>query len=254
MLSRSRARAAGPALLVALALGVFAPAASGQTIRGTLLQEGSDAPINLGLVVMLTQAGDSVGAALTNERGEFSLTSPEPGSFLLHAAAFGHHQRTAGIFELGENAEMTVEFRLAIQVFELEGLEIIADQITEPQLVRNGFYSRLQRGLGHFITPEDLENTMALQTQDLFYRMGRVRVVYGGITGDRVVMRGPNGTCSPRVYVDGHRMSLSGTSLNHIVPLHALAAVEVYRGAAEIPIEYSGIGLDLCGAIVFWTK
>ncbi len=238
----------------ALGLAASTPHLAAQTIRGTLLQVGSDAPINLGSVVMLTESGDSIGAALTNERGEFSVTAPEPGTFLLHAEAFGHHPRTAGVFELGRDAEMTIEFRLAIQVFELEGLEITADQIEQPELVRNGFYTRLQRGLGHFITPSDLQDTMALQTQDLFFRMGRVRVVYGGISGDRVVMRGPWGYCSPMIYVDGMRVELSGTSLNHIVPLHILEAVEVYRGPAEVPIEYAGTAMDLCGAIVFWTK
>jgi hypothetical protein len=52
---------------------------------------------------------------------------------------------------------------------------------------------------------------------------------------------------------------LSGVTLSTLVPLDALEAVEVYRRAAEIPVEYSvtqnsSATVGTCGVIVFWTK
>lgn len=225
-----------------------------QTIKGKLLAQGTDTPIPLGRVMMFTEDGDSVSTTFSNEEGDFSLRSPEPGGFLLAAAALGHAESWAGVFELGTDAEMTVEFRLSPEPITLEGLVVSGLKVEAPMLQRNGFYERLQRGFGHFITPADLEDSFAVQTQDLFYRMGRVRVVYGGIGGDRVVMRGPWGNCSPRIYLDGMRVELNGMPMNALVPINTLTAVEVYRGPAETPIEYLGVGQDLCGAIVFWTK
>ena len=262
-MSGARRRSGGILSVVLLSSAAAAATAAGtgalsplvaQTIKGKLLAQGTDTPIPLGRVMMFTEAGDSVATTFTDDSGEFSLSSPMPGGFLLAAAALGHAESWAGVFELGADAEMTVEFRLSPQPITLEGLIVSGQKVQAPALVRNGFYERLQRGFGHFITPADLEDSFAVQTQDLFYRMGRIRVVYGGIGGDRVVMRGPGGNCSPRIYLDGMRVSLNGMPMNALVPINTLTAVEVYRGPAETPIEYLGVGQDLCGAIVFWTK
>ena len=239
----------------ALAPGGLVPAALGaQTIRGTLLEQGTDAPIPFGRVMMFTEAGDSVAVTLSDADGAFALSSEEPGSFLLAAAALGHRESWAGVFELGTDSEMTVEFRIAPEAIALEGLVIEGQRVEQPTLMRNGFYDRLQQGFGHFITPADLEKSVAVRTQDLFARMLNVRVSYGGVGGDRVLMRGPWGYCSPRLFLDGMRVELRGMPLDGVIALQDLQAVEVYRGPAETPLEYGGIGTDLCGAIVFWTK
>ena len=38
----------------------LAPGAGAQTIRGTLMEFGSDSPIDLGLIIMVSEFGDSV--------------------------------------------------------------------------------------------------------------------------------------------------------------------------------------------------
>ncbi|NIQ54774.1 MAG: hypothetical protein GWM92_01090, partial [Gemmatimonadetes bacterium] len=51
--------------------------------------------------------------ALTDRRGYFSVTSPDPGSFTLLGSGFGYDIRRVGIFDLGMGGEVTVEFRLS---------------------------------------------------------------------------------------------------------------------------------------------
>ncbi|HZD03740.1 MAG TPA: carboxypeptidase-like regulatory domain-containing protein, partial [Longimicrobiales bacterium] len=110
---------------------ILLPAATplhAQTIRGYLLESGSDHPIEAGLVVLLTEAGDSVTSTVTDEDGYFSLTSPEPGSFRLLAVALGYRRTPAGIFDLGEDGEMSVEFRIAPRPLPLDEILASVDQ------------------------------------------------------------------------------------------------------------------------------
>ena len=92
------------AALVCMALvacGLIPESLRAQSIRGTLLQRGTDTPIALGFVALLSESGDSIASVITNSVGEFFLTSPDPGDFLLLAAALGHRETTVGVFELG---------------------------------------------------------------------------------------------------------------------------------------------------------
>ena len=251
--------------LVALSAG----GARAQTISGRLMEVDTDQPIQLGLILMFTEEGDSVTFTITDERGDFMLRSSEAGSFILEASAFGYRERRAGIFELGTDGAMEIEFRLAPQPMPIDEVLVALDRpALEHSLIRNGFVRRLQRGLGHFITPAEIERSPAMSTPDLFYGIPGLVVAQpgGGLSahlGDHVQMRSATGLCTPDLYVDGIRVAYSVRgvmSLDNIVPLEDVDAVEVYRRAAEVPLEYGGTQAGsaaeggLCGVLVFWTR
>ena len=111
---------------------------------------------------------------------------------------------------------------------------------------------------GYFLTPEDIFNSTAFFTPELFR---------GGLEGRTYVdpMEVPwnanvrlrnliSGTCSPRVYVDGVSQYLDEHfSLDVAVPMEQIEAVEVYRGPFERPpAQYHTTGG--CGVILFWTR
>ena len=122
----------------------------------------------------------------------------------------------------------------------------------------------------HFITPYDIENSLAFATADLFRGIPGVSVIGaggGGILsyqGDIVQMLSATGYCTPTIYLDGLRLSPSVTSTNSLeglVPLNAIDAAEIYRRPSEVPIEYAGTGVQsstgdfgVCGVLVLWTK
>lgn len=259
-------RALAYALLAIPCFGVGA--AGAQTIVGRLMEVETDRPIDLGLIIMLTEAGDSVTSTLTDPSGGFTITSPEPGSFVLVASAFGYRETRAGLFELGEGGEMQVEFRVVPQPMPLDAMIVALNRPTlEHSLIRNGFVRRLQRGLGQFITPVEIEQSPAASTAELFRGIPGVIVSRPGggfysYLGQQIQMRAPAGLCTPSVYVDGARMSydVSGAmSLDNLIPLDVVDAVEVYRRPAEVPIEYGGTQSPggeggACGVLVFWTK
>lgn len=266
MADRSRARH----LLVALAiLHMGASPLAAQTIEGRLLDADSGRPIDLGILILLTEEGDTVRMAASTADGRFSVTAPEPGSFLVRASAFGYAEREEGVFELGEGGRLDVEFRIAPRPMELDGILVSTDRPAPSHpLVRNGFVERYRRGIGHFITPRDLERTVYLDTESLFHFIPGVRIVTRsrstvngrtvlGPTTERVLMRNSWGSCAPTVYVDGIRTQLAygtGERLSHLVRIGWIEAVEIYTRPAQVPAEYGGPTGNDCGLIVFWTE
>ncbi|MDX1648077.1 MAG: carboxypeptidase-like regulatory domain-containing protein [Longimicrobiales bacterium] len=254
-----------------------APSASeAQRISGTLLDLDTDQPIQFGLVMLYETDGDSIAQAISDAQGRFSVTSPDPGSFFMVAAALGYEETRAGIFELGPGGEMQVEYRLPSEPIPMEAMLVsVGRPVVDHHLVRNGFVRRLQRGVGNFITPYDIERSPARSTEALFeripsMRVGTARSAVGGLNlpmphlGETIQFMTPAGLCSPRVYVDGRPARLdprSGVTLSHHVPITDVEAIEVYQRAAEIPVEYAPGTQDLsdteltgCGMILVWTK
>lgn len=253
---------------VVLASGAIAPA-SAQTINGTLMEADSDQPISLGLIIMMTESGDSITSGVTDGQGRFSISSEEPGSFVLLASAFGFKETAAGVFDLGVDASMEIEFRIAAAPMPIDGLLVSLQRpVLEHNLVRNGFVRRITRGLGHFLTPVAIEESAARTAADLFRGIPGVFVTtpgggLGAYRGNVVRMMAQGDYCAPTIYLDGIRLSpgmTNDTSLENIVPLAQIDAVEVYRRPAEIPIEYAmtgsgaSSGTGPCGVLVIWTK
>lgn len=226
-----------------------------QTIDGVLLERGTDRPIFLGLVTLFTIEGDSVASVLTDEEGRFQVGASEGGDFLLAASALGYEPTAASsVFTLADDGGLTIQFRIQPLAMELEGItvETAASLLREPKLVQNGFVERAQSGFGRFITPGDIERFGSSSTAALLARTGRVTTRYA-IGGDQVLMLGARGYCSPIVYLDGVRISMSGLSLEAIAPPSVLEAAEVYRTATEAPAQYGG-GMQGCGVILLWTR
>ena len=256
--------------LVLVAGSVSAGAVAGQTINGVLMEVDSDRPISLGLVIMMTEEGDSVTSAVTNARGEFTVSAETPGDFSLIASAFGFKETRVGVFELGPGGSMDIEFRVGPQAMPIDGILVeLQRPALQHQLVRNGFVRRLQRGTGMFITPFDIEQSSALTTPDLFRGMPGVSIrPMGGsnaftFAGETISFLSPNGYCTPTLYLDGVRLSpalVQSQSIDNLIPLAQIQAAEIYRRPAEIPIEYSSTGVQpaeeygVCGVVVLWTR
>lgn len=238
------------------------PPAAAQTIDGTLLDLSTDRPIDLGLVMIFTEAGDSIDMALTDASGRFSLEAPEPGNFLLLASALGYRETPAGVFELGEDGVMSIEYRLAPEPIAIaEVLVSLNRPVLEHKLVRNGFVRRVQRGLGAFVTPYDIERSSATSTEQLLTHIPNVQVrevrimrqVGGELSdaeltrglsnygseqftiyprpdiGETVQIRAPNGGwCTPTVYVDGVRTfyETDAMSYDQALTLSTIAPLE----------------------------
>ena len=102
------------ALSIALGLSLAVPALHGQTVRGSVKEQGSAEPVP-GALVSLHRAedagGPAVASALTDEQGAFALRAPAPGSWVLRAKRIGVRQVSTAPFALatGETRAETLE-------------------------------------------------------------------------------------------------------------------------------------------------
>jgi hypothetical protein len=110
-----------------------------------------------------------------------------------------------------------------------------------PRLATEGFYHRQNLGFGDFITPGEIERRQPLFFSDLFREIPGLKVDNdGGITLPR---------CTPRIWIDGIR---ARGPLSELLLVTDIQAVEVYRRASSIPLQYGGTG-GQC-AVLIWTK
>jgi hypothetical protein len=248
----------------------FGPAqVTAQTLRGTLLERETERPVAEALVLLVGVHGDTVARGLSDGGGHFELTAPSAGEYFLLATTLGYRPVRAGVFELGEGGEMAVEVRLTPEPLSIDGLEVERRwAVSEPPLVRNGFFERLTQGEGFFITPVDLERSSAIRITELLATVPFLTVVQAST--DRVLIQDGGRLCAPAVIVDGLRASViagqrrrpgapsevagSEGNIEALVSLKDVDAVEVYRSPQQVPTQFGGMGRTDCGAIVIWTK
>jgi len=240
------------------------PLSSGraQTIEGRLFEAGSDAPIPLGEVTLLTQSGLVVAWTVSDESGSFSLTAPSAGSFLLKAERMGYRPSVDGIFDLGEGSAITVEFRLPREPVAMDTLEVAAEG-RRMRLELAGFYDRMGRESGVFLGPEEIAGKQAVLPTQLFRNVSRVRLRPLRIGGNAIIIHGAamislarRGICNPRVFLDGNEVFRGGQELarlDDVVSVSEIVGIEIYRSPAELPTRYMG-ARSACGLIMVWTK
>lgn len=275
-----------------LMLLMLAPAgvrsAGAQHLRGHLLDLQSSEAIPAGMVMLQTLDGATIAASLTNDDGAWHLTAPGAGEYLVSARRIGYQPWTAGPVKVEADGDMVFEFRLRRLPAMLGATQVIA-RSTQRNLELAGFYDRQRADFGHFITPEAIERRKPARITDLLLGVPGVRLVSvssGSAGGLHVQLRAgnlsPGGVCKPRVYVDGiifargdarpisdddpnpateryieeqlQRMD-HGLSLDDIGPPSDIAAIEIYRTASQVPVQFGGASIETsCGVIVIWTR
>jgi len=251
-----------------------------QTVRGVLVDEHTGEPIALGKVMLVTPDRDSVSATLTDDRGYFALPAGHEGTYQIVAEAFGYWSSLIGPFDLADGADRIVEARVSARPVAVEGVTVETESTYEPRvhhLVSNGYYERMGRGLGEFITPGEIAMSNAEWVQGLFHdrRITQVfqvpqeeprtsrsyarvenRATRVGPWGDAVVIRSTNAEeayCTPWVYLDGIRVLGEPESLAEVVSMRDVEAIEIYRAPFEIELEFLDLMWSECGALVIWT-
>lgn len=262
-------KAVGTWITITLALWTVlfsGDALAAQTVNGRLVDGSSDTPIAQGQVVLMTVGGDTVGATLSDTEGRFSISTEQTGGFLLSASAWGYQSSVDGVFELGADGVIDIEYRLLPAPMPLDSILVILDRPSslDPKVVSSGFVRRMQYGFGRFITPHEIDQSPALSTSELLDRVPGVSLRYRSnvetYAGAGLVLDGPIGPCVPRLYIDGVIVNATG-HIDGVVPLSSLEAAEIYRRPVQVPMQFAlsrTAGEDdqfnPCGVIVLWTK
>jgi hypothetical protein len=275
-------------LATALFLLIAAQPASAQRVHGRLLDLQSDEPIPAGTLTLLSAAGTAIMTGVSDREGYWVLDVPGPGSYYVSATRIGYQRWVSGPVTVEPGDDWNSVFRLRRLPVMLDPV-VVSARVTRRYLDQAGFYERQRTNFGHFMSPEDIQKRHATTVTDLLTALPGVAVGLtqtGGSVGVRAVeLRGSDnargGVCRPRVFVDG-LMYARGDSrprrLNDAIDVeqrvedqlqrvdqavsvddigHAstIAAIEVYRSAIQVPVQFGGTSVEtLCGVIVIWTR
>jgi hypothetical protein len=223
----------------------------------------------------LAVQADSSGAYLLCDEGP-------PATLMLQASATGALSDTAQV-DLTQGAVQLAMLTLETRPVRLPALNVeIERTFRNPRL--RGFYRRMERGLGRFITREDLE---AVDVVGNFRRIPNVQLAQCAVgTTQRKancwelnLQRGPisldprrEGKCPPLIYLNGHLLAnwtpvKTGVMVKQDVgvigenaftriqqlPRNLIEGIKVHRNPATAPAQYRMLG-DACGIVLVWTR
>jgi len=246
---------AGAALFAALPLG-----AQKTTILFGVVTNANGLPLK-GVELLIANSALKV---TTNDSGIYIFESPPTGRVRVTARRIGFKPIEKGFkVEPGENRQLD---------FSLEGIPEMLDSVRV--MTQQGgtsrmaeFWNRRQLGIGAFITRADIERKKPYHATDLLRNvtgvrvigednaMGRPQITMGrtgiGMRNYRNAMS-LAGDCRVNYYVDGSWVPAGTFHPDDISPV-SIEAIEIYRGASEIPPKFRARE-TACGLIVIWTR
>lgn len=253
-----------PASAAAGTFAVMALDAAGRPLAGATVRIGS-------LPAVVTDAGGRARGGIL-PAGEYAVSMEHPtvgtltGRVTVPAGLGGVEIRPAG------GAGSTSLAVVANRVVALAGVEA-RSAARSRSLEMQGFYARRQRGGGVFLTDSAIQARRAGRLSDVLRRVEGIRLVRYSAEGQQRstdadeayrIASGRASTsisradwCWMDVYLDGqlvqsHDHPDQARNLDQVA-LRDVEAVEVYRGAAEVPTEYRG-STSACGVVLLWTR
>ena len=260
-----------PILAAALAAAPSAAPAQQAPVRpaglGIHVVDPADAPIPGVRVVVVGSGAEGV----SDERGWVRLPEVRPGRIFVLATRIGYRPAEFSL-QVPISGGLEVDVELEPAAVAVQGVTAVG-RSEVPSLAMGGFYRRKENGTGTFLTREDIEKTRAQRTSEVFRRVRGIRLVSAGQdryrlqtvrygmslsqsnggmmrSGRRDESSGGAVQCEMLVFLDGVLVQLTGIDDIRLVDLEA---IEVYRGAGEIPAEYR-VTNSSCGVVLLWTR
>ncbi|MEM7415708.1 MAG: carboxypeptidase-like regulatory domain-containing protein [Gemmatimonadota bacterium] len=267
---RSCVRGCALGLALAAYAGVVSESAA-QTVRGLLLEHATETPIELGRVLLVTADGDPIDETLTDAEGFFSLESDDAGFYAIVGSALGYRPAQSETVQVDEGGVVIVQLQLLLAPVPVPGVVVRADRLNEPrvpELEGTGFYERLERGRGDFLTPAEVRAHPGTYTPQLFREIHNVMLVpvTDGATGPwndsikiRKAMRGARAdrTCAPMIWIDDvYTQLMPGEGLHDAIPKRDILGIEVHTPHSDPPLRYfrENHPDKICGVVLIWTR
>lgn len=270
-------------LVLAFALALVSiPAGAQGWVSGRLRDARDGSPVVRGSVVLMTSEGRIRREAETDSSGVFVFEGVTPGRFRLRAGRVGYNTVQSRYLTLAHNDTVVVDMRVSVSEVVLDPVTVVARSAPRSSAMLRGFYERMDRGVGRYLTRDHIERRNASVVTDLILTVPGVRA--GGwqpggreIYFSRSFKTGPQG-CPVQFFVDGiHVNSASGlqnaavvrrsgrdtvagtvagrgqSSIDEFVDPASVEGIEVYHGLGSLPAEFS-TSQSRCGTVVIWTR
>lgn len=141
-----------------------------------------------------------------------------------------------------------LDILLGVEVVPLPTLTVTVDNSLIPGKL-TGFYRRMDREPGVFITRQDILERRPNVTSDLLRRVPGVRVGALRPGGAPYSMARNNRDCQVEFFLDGARAPFLDIDA---LPPEDLDGIEIYRGPSEVPPAFRR--RQTCAAIILWTR
>ena len=189
--------------------------------------------------------------AETGSDGRFEMTNLPAGPIEVVVRRLGYSPAKIAL-ELMSGEVRDIRVLLSPVAMMMDSVEVTAEgPVTEVSY--GGFETRRARGFGTFITREDIDKKRPRVPSDLFRTVSSVKLIRDGGTPTIVSNRLGTITCPLRVFIDGSNYPLYGQSLDALVQVGDIGAIEVYAGGATVPPQFGGRE-STCGVIAIWTR
>lgn len=241
-------------VFLAATLLVLGPGAgSGQRVGGQVLARQTGQPIASALVQLVARDSTVLNTVFTDDAGRFTLAADGCGPVdgFLYVASLGYASVRSSLRDLPIDCSAW-SIALEIDPVDLPGVNV---RVTRNRgLARVGFYDRQRIGMGTFITRDVIEDRYrtANQVAEIIRQVPGVFRVEQGENEAAVILRNvPTfaGPCYAVFFIDG----LPYQNVLPRLPAMDIEAIEVYRGPAQVPAQYSG-AYAACGVVLIWTR
>lgn len=227
----ARARRAGPGIV-----GVVVDRVTGRPLEGAAVA-----------VELLTEGADTLATPapfVTDPSGQFVFEGIADGRYHIEVDRLGYRTMADSV-DYQAVLGLRIDVQMVEEAVELEPILVVVEA-RSLRLESAGFYDRRRRGIGRFVTREEVLEDNALRISDVLRTMPGVRMRRGGAFREEVVVL--RGGCRADVYVDGVHLAPPAPVDALLAPTD-LDGLEVYH-ASELP---AGFRTTTCGAVVFWT-
>ncbi|OLD39169.1 MAG: hypothetical protein AUI57_04325 [Candidatus Rokubacteria bacterium 13_1_40CM_2_68_8] len=238
----SRTARAQLAALLAVAMGARTGAAQA-TLRGRVIDSEFGHPLQ-GAVVRI---GRDAPPLTTDTLGSFEAQGLPAGDAELKIQLLGY---ATGVFRVRLPASGVVDRVFALDFTGHELPAVVVQARAEQLMLRYvDFERRRQRALGAYFRWDELQKRGYSSVGDALRTVRGVRVHCNQETFECFAVMARTPQCQPTWWIDGVEVR----SFHENTPIRDIYGIEIYRGAGEIPGEFSGSDAG-CGVIVIWTK
>jgi hypothetical protein len=190
--------------------------------------------------------------AVTDSTGRFVVPSTIAGEDTIEVRYVGYQMSSVPVFLEAEKTTRVV-LLLSPNVVRVAELEVEIERGDFRFGVRE-FERRKAKGIGHFITRDDLERWKSRDTSDALRRVPGLRVGASDTgSGQRPPIELSRNalTCEPVIFVDG--LYLAGAHPDDVI-VPDIGGIEVYTSPGSVPVQYATMASPTCGAILIWTR
>jgi hypothetical protein len=258
-----------------------APAARAQTLRATVTDRATDRPLS---DVRITLLGPDNRLLETNVRsdsmGTFTTHVGWAGKYRMVATRIGYQSLTSDPIDVDLGQLVVLKLQMTSVPQQLATVSIVERRrLHSTELMTSGgFDLRHSRGVGTFVTAEQLASMGEMTLRDILAGYApNVLWIQNTDNGDvlSILQAGSADGCAPEIFLDGLPLStgvdIESLSGRRAAALEALSGyradqlhgIEVYRWAQMPPpsmsgllgaAQYEGSRTRRCGVVAIWTR